>query len=153
MVVHRKKKVRKYRGSTTHGGGSRKKRRGSGSRGGVGRAGSGKRASHKKRHFSIGTSGFLPRRDVLQIKAKECALNLEDLTPQKIDALVAQGSAQKNGDTVFIDLTSLGYTKLLGSGKCFGKFHLLISSWSSSAEEKVKAAGGEVREGKERGKE
>ena len=48
MVVQRKKKVGKYRSHTTHGGGHRKKRRGAGSRGGRGNAGSGKRAGHKK---------------------------------------------------------------------------------------------------------
>ena len=42
MVVYKRKKVTKYRGSVTHGGGSRKKRRGAGSIGGRGNAGTGK---------------------------------------------------------------------------------------------------------------
>ena len=42
------KKVRKFRGSHTHGYGSKKKHRGAGSRGGRGMAGSGKRADQKK---------------------------------------------------------------------------------------------------------
>ena len=48
MVVNRRKKVVKYRGHSNHGGGMRKKRRGAGSRGGRGNAGTGKRAGHKK---------------------------------------------------------------------------------------------------------
>ena len=44
----KRKKVNKYRGSQTHGGGAKKKRRGAGNRGGRGMAGSGKRADQKK---------------------------------------------------------------------------------------------------------
>ena len=47
MTTHKIKKVRKYRGSKTHGGGHMKKRRGSGNRGGFGKAGTGKRADQK----------------------------------------------------------------------------------------------------------
>ena len=48
MVTYKTKKVSKYRGSSNHGGGMRKKRRGAGSRGGRGNAGTGKRAGQKK---------------------------------------------------------------------------------------------------------
>ena len=63
-MANKRKKVNKYRGHTTHGGGHRKKRRGAGSRGGRGRAGSGKRAGHKKAGGVVisGSKGFLPRR-------------------------------------------------------------------------------------------
>ena len=44
MSVNKTKKVGKYRGSKTHGGGHMKKRRGAGNRGGRGMAGTGKRA-------------------------------------------------------------------------------------------------------------
>lgn len=47
MIIKRKKSER-YRGSQTHGGGAKKKRRGAGNRGGRGMAGSGKRADQKK---------------------------------------------------------------------------------------------------------
>ena len=48
MTVNKRKKISRYRGSMTHGGGSKKKRRGSGNRGGKGLAGSGKRSDSKK---------------------------------------------------------------------------------------------------------
>ena len=51
MTTHRRKKVKKYRGSKTHGGGSMKKRRGAGNRGGRGNAGSGKRGDAKKGRY------------------------------------------------------------------------------------------------------
>ena len=48
MTVNKRKKVTRYRGSKTHGGGAKKKRRGAGNRGGRGMGGSGKRADSKK---------------------------------------------------------------------------------------------------------
>src|SRR3989338_2045713 len=48
MPANKQKKVVRYRGSHTHGGGAKKKRRGAGNRGGRGMAGSGKRAGQIK---------------------------------------------------------------------------------------------------------
>ena len=48
MTVNKRKKFSRYRASMTHGKGSKKKRRGSGNTGGVGKAGSGKRSDNKK---------------------------------------------------------------------------------------------------------
>ena len=47
MTVNKRKKFSRYRGSMTHGCGSKKKRRGSGHRGGKGMAGTGKRSDKK----------------------------------------------------------------------------------------------------------
>jgi len=48
-IKKRKKSLRMHgHGMGTHGGGARKKRKGSGHRGGKGMAGTGKRADHKK---------------------------------------------------------------------------------------------------------
>ena len=48
MPVNKRTKLSRYRGSHTHGCGSKKKRRGAGHKGGKGMAGSGKRADQKK---------------------------------------------------------------------------------------------------------
>ena len=50
MRVHKRKKASRMHGKNmgTHGGGARKKRKGSGHRGGIGMSGTGKRADHKK---------------------------------------------------------------------------------------------------------
>ena len=143
MVVHKRKKVSRYRGSTTYGGGSRKKRRGAGSRGGRGMAGTGKRAGQKKaglKDFKLGAQGFVPRRGVV----KEKTLNLGYFTKAKVDALVAEGKATKESATIVVDLQKLGYQKLLGSGNSSLKLKIIAGKWSKQAEEKVKAAGGEV---------
>ena len=144
MVVHRKRKVRKYRGKTTHGGGHRKKRRGAGSRGGKGNAGTGKRAGHKKagmKYVHLGSHGFLPRRSE-SVSAK--VINVGDLTPPIISKWTQEGKATKEGSYLLINLTQLGYGKLLGTGTAHAKLKLVVSQWSSQAEEKVKAAGGEL---------
>ena len=58
MVVNKRKKNSRQRGSTTHGFGSKKKHRGHGSRGGSGLAGTGKRADAKKPSFWHDTEYF-----------------------------------------------------------------------------------------------
>lgn len=144
MVVNRRRKVVKYRGHTTHGGGHRKKRRGAGSRGGRGRAGSGKRAGHK---VAGGLRleprrGFLPRRSNARKSAQ--VVNISYFTPVCIERLLAAGQAKKEGKVISIDLTLLGYTKLLGTGSVATALRLRIVEASPHAVERVVAAGGSV---------
>ena len=140
MVTRKTKKVNKYRGSTSHGGGHHKKRRGAGSRGGRGNAGSGKRAGHKKQGIVLGRTGFLPRRGVQRVKA----ITVGFFTLQNVNKLVAAGKAAKDGDAFSIDLGKLGYGKLLGTGNTSLKLNLHVSSVTASAEEKISIVGGKV---------
>jgi large subunit ribosomal protein L15 len=43
-----------------------------------------------------------------------------------------------------MDLESLGYTKLLGAGKVTKPFVVKVASYSKSAAEKIKEAGGQI---------
>ncbi len=142
MVVNRRKKVGKYRGHSNHGGGMRKKRRGAGSRGGRGMAGTGKRAGQKKAGLPpmLGSRGFLARRNVALVKT----VNVEHFTPFVVGKLVNAGKATKEGSVVVIDLGVLGYGKLLGTGSVKGKLKFVVGEASAKAVEKVKAAGGDV---------
>ena len=142
MVVKKQKKVRKYRGTRTHGGGSGKKRRGSGSRGGRGNAGTGKRAGQKKAGmpFSLGRHGFTRLRKSVLVRT----INVGDLTSGFIERLVREGKATKEGTVVLVDLGKLGYTKLLGAGSISIKLKIHVSYSSAGAIEKVEAAGGQV---------
>nr|AJS12303.1 50S ribosomal protein L15P [uncultured archaeon] len=142
MVVYRQKKRVRYRGkgSGTHGGGARKKRRGAGSRGGRGNAGTGKRAGHHKFWGSLGSRGFIPRRS----SGKTDVINVGDLTAERLTHWVSEGKATKEGNTYIVDLTSLGYGKLLSTGNFAVKAKITIAQCSPAAAEKVKAAGGEV---------
>tara|TARA_Y100000310_G_C20702941_1_gene831752 strand:+ start:2898 stop:3338 length:441 start_codon:yes stop_codon:yes gene_type:complete len=130
MSVHKTKKVNRYRGSTTHGGGSMKKRRGSGNRGGYGNAGTGKRADHKK--FTIlkkyglsyfGKKGF--KRNVHKKITR--AINICDLP-----------------ETPKIILKDLGYNKLLAKGQPKLKYEITVYSCSELAKEKIEKSGGKI---------
>lgn len=143
MVVHRRKKVTKYRGGSTHGGGARKKRRGAGSRGGRGRAGTGKRAGQKKagmKDETLGSIGFRPRRGKDLIKV----INVGDFNSSFVNNLVSSGKATKESSLFMVDLGKLGYQKLLGAGKTNLKLKIFVQQCSSQAAKKIKAVGGEV---------
>lgn len=129
------KKVRKHRknrGSKTCGWGSKKTHRGAGGRGGRGMAGAGKRAKHKKigilKEFGnayFGKKGFRRPQKVLEFSK---IINVGDLN-------------FKEGK---VDLTKLGYTKLLGKGSINKKYEITIKSFSKSAKEKIEKAGGKI---------
>ncbi|MEK6809585.1 MAG: uL15 family ribosomal protein [Nanoarchaeota archaeon] len=144
MVTYKRKKVTKYRGGSTHGGGARKKRRGAGSRGGRGNAGSGKRAGHMKMKYVkaghiLGKHGFTSKsRTVVK------AVNVGYFTSSRVAKLVTQGKAHKEGNVYAINLAELGFNKLLGTGTTSVKLKLTVESCSASAQEKVSEAGGEV---------
>ena len=144
MTTHKRKKVVKYRGSKTHGGGAKKKRRGAGSRGGRGMAGTGKRADTKKPSISdnyksyFGKHGFKKKNPRVVI-----AVNLAYFQ-QKIDKLALQSLVQEKGGMYTVDLSRLGFDKLLGSGKLTKKINFTAKYASASAIEKVMKAGGSV---------
>ena len=142
MVVTKRKKVVKYRGHTTHGGGHRKKRRGAGSRGGRGNAGSGKRAGQKKAGglTLAGRNGFNPRRMITSLRS----VNLSYFTQDRLNKLLAAKKVTKEGETYNLDLKKLGYQKLLGTGTTTLKLKVTVSLCSAKAMEKVQAAGGQV---------
>ncbi len=141
MVVHRRKKVVRYRGHTTHGGGHRKKRRGSGSRGGRGNAGTGKRSGHKKDkyHTPIGRRGFTSKRP-----AAGKAINLGYFTSAKVSRLVQKGLATQEKGHITINLEVLGYAKLLATGTPMAKLRFIAASWSAHVEERLNAVGGTI---------
>jgi len=143
MVTNKAKKVTKYRAHTTHGGGHRKKRRGAGSRGGRGNAGSGKRAGQKVagiKESRLGRTGFKPRRDAKAIKTVAVGY----FTSDRIEKLLKSEKVTKEGDFVLLDLKKLGYDKLLATGSIKNKLKIKVSQFSARAAEKVKAAGGEI---------
>ena len=139
MVVRRKKKVTKYRGSKTHGGGSMKKRRGAGNRGGRGRAGSGKRGDAKKPRYwkekpDKGFSSHLKRASTVNVG------HINSM----IVSLVRLGKASEKANVYSFDLRNIGVQKLLGGGVIQHKLILTVKHASVRAIEKVEAAGGTV---------
>jgi large subunit ribosomal protein L15 len=124
-----KTKTKKMRGSKSCGWGQSKQHRGKGSKGGKGFAGS---KEHRMLKFKKECPEHYDHRVLKKLKIDIAnVLNVCDL-----------GAFE--GDT--INLTEMGYDKLLGNGELKRKVKVIVPSWSVSAEDKIKAAGGEVVE-------
>jgi len=128
MVVRRKRKRR--RGERTYHG-SHKKWRGGGSRGGRGRSGIWK---HKKSYVVKYAPERIGKRGFKSVRRKEIkTINLDQL-----DQLIRELKKDE------IDLTEMGFDKLLGRGRITKPIKIKIASVSRKALEKIKSVGGEV---------
>ncbi len=137
MKIKKRKKSTRMLGRRmgTHGGGARVNRKKSGSKGGVGMAGSGKRGDQKKTlilkkygNKYFGKKGITSRKTE---KKKELTINIKGI--------------QNRFPEGKVDLE--GY-KVLGSGEVRGKFVIKARAASKSASEKIRKAGGEIVLGK-----
>jgi len=141
MTVNKRKKFSRYRGSMTHGSGSKKKRRGSGNRGGKGMAGTGKRSDSKKPSIwgqkYFGKFGFTSK-NKKEIKAVSINYLEENISNLPSDVL------NKENGFFSVDLKKLGFNKLLSNGKVTNKYKIKVPYASKKAIEKVKSSGGEI---------
>ena len=144
MVHNKRKKNSRQRGSFTHGWGEKKKHRGAGHRGGRGNAGSGKKGDAKKPSFWKNTKYFGKRGFTSLNKEKISSINISMLEQQKENFLNTD-HANKSGDTIVINLTALGYDKLLGAGNTTTKFEITINKSSKKAITKIEETGGTVK--------
>jgi len=141
-----KKRVKKIRGTRTCGGGSHKKRRGKGSKGGSGNAGA--YAHHFVRSLKQGIRkgkrgvGFAHH---AQSKTSDAIMNVGELA-EKLEELIKAGKVEERGDAVFLDATQLGIRKILGRGELRGKPKLIVrvNAISGMARDKIEEAGGRV---------
>jgi len=129
MVIRKKKKMLKFRGHRTYGYGSHKSHRGSGSRGGKGKAGGHK---HKWSH----TVKYDPDRYGKHGFTSKTRKNVNAINVSMLEKLAA---GKKN-----IDLAKLGYNKVLGNGALNVAFEVTAEMFSKKAIEKIEAAGGKV---------
>jgi large subunit ribosomal protein L15 len=137
-----KTKTSKHRGARTFGRG-KKAGRGKGKRGGRGRAGGHK---HKwiltlktdRNYFGSKGKGFKRPQSVV---AHPVTVNVGELT-RLVERLAREGAVPK--DAAALDLTTLGFDKLLGSGKADRKWELTVESATARAVEKVEGGGGKV---------
>jgi len=142
MVVRKRKKALRQRGSKTHGWGSKKKHRGAGNRGGKGMAGSGKRSDSKKP--SIWSNKYFGKHGFSSKSTKIInPVNL-DYLEENVYRLISKKLVNKENDVFSVDLEKLGFNKLLGSGKVQSKYKIKVPYASKKAIEKVKGSGGEV---------
>jgi large subunit ribosomal protein L15 len=130
-----------------------KKHRGAGNRGGRGRAGLGKRGAQKKTlPLSQGKKpvGKIANNNTgMKVVRKNASIrntiNLSNLS-NKIEGWVKSENAKKTKETYSIDLSKLGYDKLLSDGELNKKINVNIAAYSVKAKEKLEAAGGKIQE-------
>ncbi|HLC64938.1 MAG TPA: uL15 family ribosomal protein [Candidatus Nanoarchaeia archaeon] len=144
MVIRKRKKNSRQRGSWTHGWGAKKKHRGSGHRGGKGMAGTGKRADSKKPSIwkdvkYFGKHGFVMH----GAKFKANPINILDIE-EHVSKWISEKKASESKGEVTIDLGALGYNKLLGNGKPTRKYVINVQAASKGAVESIQEAGGKV---------
>ena len=136
-MPHKERKTRKMRGSRTHGYGRIGQHRDAGSKGQrkVGRH------KHLWSYVVVHEPGYFGKHGFTSpqsLKRKEKVINVAKLDEISIS------STEKEKGKVHVNLTSLGYTKLLGSGKITKPLTVTVPVCSKNAEEKIKKAGGEV---------
>jgi large subunit ribosomal protein L15 len=140
-MPHRLRKVRKQRGSRTHGWGQVGQHRGIGMRGGHGKAG------HKKHKWTyvvkydphyFGKHGF--QRSWAN---RPTTMNVGELDTQ-IEELITHGVIRQESTGYHINLDELGIGKLLGSGRVTKPLRVSVKSWSAAAAQKIEAAGGQI---------
>ncbi|MBN2066869.1 MAG: uL15 family ribosomal protein [Candidatus Diapherotrites archaeon] len=139
MVVRRRRKKNKVRGNRTHGKGDTKNRRGAGSRGGRGRAG-----SHKHK-FTKYYGEFGTEKKKLREKTTVNAINLDQLQ-QQLPKMLAEKKAVKEGNSIVIDGNKIGFGKILSMGNLKEKLVARNIRASKKAMEKIEKAGGKVEQ-------
>lgn len=132
----RHRKVRRFRGSRTHGWGQIGQHRKSGGKGGVGKAG-------LMKHKWTWTVVYEPDHFTKE-KPKPPQRNIVTkwVNVGQLDSLAL--SVKSEGGKKVLDLTSMGYQKLLGQGSVSAPYKILIGSASASAKEKIEKADGEL---------
>lgn len=142
-MATRFRKSRRQRGSRYCGWGQIGQHRQAGGRGGIGGAG-------KHKHFWIRTVIEEPNHfghDPFNSFNRNLVnkwINVRDL-----DGVFAKYGKVNESGKVILDLSSLGYDKLLGGGSVSGAYAIKISKISENAKSKIEAAGGEVLIGNE----
>jgi len=135
-MATRNRKVRRLRGSRTMGWGQIGQHRKSGGKGGVGKAGL---LKHKWTWTVIYDPDHFTRE---KPKPPQRTIVSKWLNIGQLDGMAH--SVRSDERKKVIDLSGMGYQKLLGQGSVSGQYKILIGSASASAKEKVEKAGGEL---------
>jgi large subunit ribosomal protein L15 len=142
-LPHKNRKVRKKRGSRTHGYGQVGQHRSGGGRGGHGKAGYDKHKwTYVLRYDPTywEKKGFVPAKTSRKRPKIINVGELDDLASK----LETEKKLEKKETKVFLDLEGLGYNKLLGNGKIIQPMLVKISSYSESASKKLEEVGGQI---------
>ncbi|MFQ6085773.1 MAG: uL15 family ribosomal protein [Candidatus Bathyarchaeia archaeon] len=138
-MPHKLRKIRKQRGSRTHGYGTTGQHRKHGQKGGRGKTGG-------RKHLWTRVVKYEPTRfRKLGFRPRSRLAHPRIVNVGQLDEIVlGMDREEKRKGKVVIDLAKLGYDKLLGRGRVQNPYIVKIASFSGSAKEKVVRAGGEI---------
>ena len=135
MVVRRTRKIRKMRGSRTCGCGSHKKNRGAGNRGGRGNCGM---LKQKKSWMIRYDPGYLYKEEFkLPVKVQR---EVRAITLRDID------NVAKKLNKTEIDVSELGYDKVLSTGNLTQPLTIKAKKFVERAKQKIESSGGKAIE-------
>ena len=142
-MPHKDRKVRRQRGSRTHGWGQVGQHRARGGRGGTGKAGLDK---HKWTYVVKHDPTYWLKIGFVSTRTLGKKVNIINIG--KLDDLAAKLEStrklEKKENKIFLDLKGLGYDKLLGTGKVAKSMIVKIESCSEAASRKLEASGGKI---------
>ena len=139
----KKRKVRRQRGSRTHGYGQIGQHRSRGGRGGTGKAGLDK---HKWTYVVKHDPTYWLKHGFVSTKTLNSKVKI--INVGKLDDLVnrldEEKKLERQENKVVLDLETLGFDKLLGTGKVTKPVLVKVSAYSESASRKLEEAGGAI---------
>ncbi|MEM2941954.1 MAG: uL15 family ribosomal protein [Candidatus Bathyarchaeia archaeon] len=136
-MATRKRKIRRLRGSRTHGWGVSGQHRKSGMKGGRGRSGGFK---HKwTRILRLGDD-----RSKIGFRSPRSLKTDRTINVDELENLTSQVTSQEKGEPAVLDLNLLGYSKLLGRGSVSRAYNVKVAKASEAAARKIQQAGGRV---------
>ena len=142
-MPHKDRKIRKYRGSRTHGYGQIGQHRCRGGRGGTGKAGLDK---HKWTFVLKNDPTYWEKKGFVSARTLNKRVRiinigkLDDLA----DKLEVDKKLERKEQKIFLNLEQLGYDKLLGTGEINKPLLIKVGSYSESASKKLEEAGGAI---------
>lgn len=144
MTINKRSKNSRQRGSHTHGWGAKKKHRGAGNRGGRGNSSTGARCDARKPSVwnqpdYFGKKGFKKK----NVAIHHCTITLKTLE-ESAKRWETENKAKTSGGVTAVNLSEMGYTKLLGTGQATRKWKITINHAVPGAIEKIKEAGGSI---------
>ena len=142
-MPHKNRKIRKYRGSRTHGYGQIGQHRCRGGRGGTGKAGLDK---HKWTYVLRNCPTYWEKKGFVSTRTLNKKVKVINIG--KLDDLVTkldnENKLERKDQKIFLDLEHLGYDKLLGTGEINKPILVRIDAYSESASKKLEDAGGAI---------
>jgi len=142
-LPHKDRKIRRYRGSRTHGYGQIGQHRCRGGRGGTGKAGLDK---HKWTFVLRNDPTYWEKKGF--VSARKLGKKVRIINIGKLDDLAdkleVDKKLERKEQKIFLNLEELGYDKLLGTGEISKPLLIKVGSYSESASKKLEEAGGAI---------